>query len=127
MIRLDNPQRSLKATLAGAATTQPDVVVCFNDKTTRSFPPIKSGTALSKTNSTNAVTICPAPANLTIREVDSVFLKNNDASLVTATINYNDDGSDFELVTIEVGPSETLFYTMDSGWKVMDSNGRVKL
>ena len=127
MIRLDNPQRSLKATLAGAAATQPDVVVCFNDKTTRSFPPIKSGTALSKTDSTNAVTICPAPKNLTVREIDAVFLKNNDASLVTATINYNDNGSDFKLVTIEVGPSETLFYTMDSGWRVMDSSGRVKL
>jgi len=127
MIRLDNTNRSLRAVLAGAAATQPDVVVCFNDKTTRSFPPIKSGTSLSKTDSTNSVTICPAPQNLTVREVDSVFLKNNDASTVTATINYNDNGSDFKLVTVDVGPSETLFYTMDSGWKVIDSSGRVKL
>lgn len=126
MIRLDNPQRSLKAVLSGAATSQPDVVVGFNDKTTKVFPPIKSGAYLSKTNSTTAVTICPAPSNLTVREVDSISLKNNNSTLVTATINYNDDGADRKLVTIEVGPSETLFYTGDSGWKLLDYSGKIK-
>lgn len=126
MIRLDNTDRSLKAVLAAAAATQPDVVVSFIDKTTKVFPPIKSGTHLSKTNSTTAVTICPAPSNLTVREVEAIFLKNNNASTVTATINYNDNGSDYKLVAVEVGPSETLFYTSSSGWNVIDASGKVK-
>lgn len=126
MIRLDNTTRSLKAVLAGAATTQPDVVVSFTDKTTKVFPPIKSGTHLSKTNSTTAVTVCPAPSNLTVREVDSIFVKNNDAATATATINYVDNGSDRKLVTVDIGPSETLFYTNGSGWAVIDASGKVK-
>lgn len=126
MIRLDNTHRSLRAVLSGAAATQPDVVVSFIDKTTKAFPPIRSGTHLSKTNGVTAVTICPAPSNLTVREVEAIFLKNNNASTVTATINYNDNGSDYKLVAISVGSSETLFYTASSGWNVIDASGRVK-
>lgn len=126
MIRLDNTKRSLRAVLAGAATTQPDVVVAFKEKSTKTFPPAKAGTFLSKTNSTTAVTICPAPQNLTVREIDAILLKNNDSALVTATINYHDNGSDFPLVKIEVGPSETLFFASDYGWRVMDANGKFK-
>lgn len=126
MIRLDNPQRSLKAVLSGAATTQPDVVVSFSDKTTKVFPPIKAGVYLSKTNSTTAVTICPAPSNLTVREIDSIFVKNNDSATATTTINYVDNGADRKLVTVDIGPSETLFYTNGSGWKVIDESGRIK-
>lgn len=126
MIRLDNTDRSLNAVLAGAAATQPDVVVSFIDKSTKVFPPIRSGSHLSRTNSTTAVTICPAPSNLTVREVEAIFLKNNNASAVTATINYNVNGSDYKLVAIEVEPSETLFYTSGSGWGVIDASGRVK-
>lgn len=126
MIRLDNTDRSLSAVLAGAAVTQPDVVVSFIDKSTKVFPPIRSGIHLSRTNSTTAVTICPAPSNLTVREVEAIFLKNNNASTVTATINYNVNGSDYKMVAIQVGPSETAFYTSGSGWKVIDASGRVK-
>ena len=126
MIRLDNTNRSLKAVLAGSAVTQPDVVVAFTEKSTKAFPPAKAGTYLSKTNSTTAVTICPAPQNLTVREVDAILLKNNNAALVTATINYHDNGSDFPLVRVEVGPSETLFFARGYGWRVIDANGKFK-
>lgn len=126
MIRLDNTNRSLRAVLAGAAATQPDVVVSFTEKSTKAFPPAKAGTYLSKTNSTTAVTICPAPQNLTVREVDAILLKNNNAALVTATINYHDNGSDRTLVKAQVGPSETLFFARGYGWRVMDASGRVK-
>lgn len=126
MIRLDNTDRSLKAVLAGAATTQPDVVVAFKEKSTKAFPPAKAGTFLSKTNSTTAVTICPAPQNLTVREIDAILLKNNDAAMVTVTINYHDNGSDFPLVKIEVEPSETLFFARGYGWRMVDAKGRLK-
>ena len=126
MIRLDNTDRSLKAVLAGAAATQPDVVVAFKEKSTKAFPPAKAGTILSKTNSTTAVTICPAPQNLTVREIDAILLKNNNAALVTATINYNDNGSDFPLIKADVGPSETLFFARGYGWRVMDAKGKIK-
>ena len=154
MIRLDNTKRSLKAILSGALIAPPalllesgdlllmedggvslieggtvllpDVVVAFSEKTTKAFPPSKAGVYMSQINSRSYTTICPPPTNLTVREVDAITIKNNNALTASATVTYNDNGNEFKLITAEIGQSETLFYTSDSGWRVIDENGDIK-
>ena len=140
MIRLDTTTRKLQAsTFGNISTAQIPIMVTFSDKTSTTY---NGATQLTNTTTTQAdgivigvpgllgassvVDICAAPPTSTIRDIDMIDIRNRDASSVSVTILYNDNGATYELINITLSPSDILTYTHARGWQVNDMNGNLK-
>lgn len=127
MIRLDSTTRVLKANLlAGIATTNPDVVVCFVDKRNASKPGEEKGILARPMAGTSDVVICTAPENLVVRDIDSICVRNNDTAAVTWRLSYYDGATQYRLVTVTIPTLETLQYESGLGWRVITASGQVR-
>jgi len=125
MIRLDTTTRKLQAVLGGAvATTQPDATVCYADKTASAYT---GGAAVAALNGTLAVDICPAPPASTVRDVDTIIIRNNDTATVTLTVRYSDNATLYKLIVVSLLTGESLWYTHAAGWSVLDASGNLKM
>lgn len=124
MIRLSATTQKLQAVLAGAiTTTNPDVVCSWSDATSSNY---LGGQSLIAMNGSTAVDIVAAPAASTVRDIDSVTIRNNDTVSVTCTVRYNDNATLYKLITVTLRTGETLQYTHASGWQTLDVNGNIK-
>ena len=106
---LDATNRSLELVLAaGTATTPLRVVSSWTDM---SATVSTSGATVALSNGTTAVTIAPAPAASTQRNVYAVSVYNADTASATVTVRYNDNSTVYQIVQIAVPPGYTLEYT----------------
>lgn len=124
MLRLDTTTRKLQALLGGAVTAnQLPVIVSYSDKTTTAY---NGGSQLSTTNGATPVDICSAPAASTVRDIDTIVIRNADTAAATITVRYNDNGTTYDLVKTTLAVGDALFYTHGSGWKSVDADGNDK-
>jgi hypothetical protein len=127
VIRLDTFQRKLQAVLGGAVTTnQPTAVVCYTDKENEFQKKFPVEATVSTLNDTTPVDICPAPDKVMVREIDSIHIRNNDTVAATVTVRVNDNGTNYELVEVELSAGDTLVYTHSEGWKTFSLYGEPK-
>ena len=124
MIRLNATTRKLQAVLAGAITTnQLPVSVSYSDKTTASYT---GAMQLTNTNSTTPVDICAAPAASTVRDIDFIGIRNRDTVAATVTVLYDDNGTDYEIITAALDVGDVLTFVHGAGWQVVTDTGELK-
>lgn len=124
MIRLDATTRKLQAVLAGAITTnQLPITVCYSDKTTTTY---NGATQLTNTNSTSQVDICAAPAASTVRDIDFIGIRNRDTAAATVTVLYDDNGTDYQIISSTLDVGDVLTYVHGNGWQVVTLTGELK-
>lgn len=115
---------SLEVLLAGAiATNQLPFVTSYADLTTTTFT---AGSLTGQSNSTTAVTIVAAPGASTQRQVKSINVFNADTVSATVTIRYNENSTFRIIVKATLATGESLIYTQDAGWQVIQANGGIK-
>ena len=123
MITLNTTTRKLQAVLGAAvAANQLPILVGWADKTTTTYT---AGATPSNSNSTTAVDICAAPGASTVREIDSIIVRNRDTAAATLTIRYNDNATTYDIFTVTLSAGHMLVYAHGTGWQVMDSLGRI--
>lgn len=124
MIRLTTTTQTLEIVLSGAVTTNElPVVVSYSDKTTTSY---NGGTQLANTNGTTPVTICAAPGASTVRDIDFITVKNADTVAASITISFDNNGTGYELVSLDLAAGDQAIYVHGSGWQVVNSDGELK-
>jgi hypothetical protein len=121
---LDSITKSLQFVLsATVATTQLPCVTSWSDVTSTTTT---AGAADTVTNNTTAVTIVAAPASSTQRSVTFISIYNADTAAATVIVNYNDNSTLRKLVSITLQPGETLQFSNDDGWTVIDNTGHIQ-
>lgn len=124
MLRLDSTLRKLEVVLAGAvATTQPSFVASWSDATSISYT---GGSTPGVTAGAAAVTAVAAPGAGVIRDVDYLTVRNGDTAAVVLTVQYNDNGTVYGIITVTLASGSQLTYTHGSGWQVIDAAGSLK-
>lgn len=80
------------------------------------------------TNSTTAVTVVDAPPeDSDDYQLKSFYSKNQNSASVTFIVQYNDNGTAREILRVTLNQHDTLVYEQAEGWRVLDSNGNVKI
>jgi hypothetical protein len=124
MIILDTIDKSLEVLLGGVvATNELPIMVSYVDITTTSFTPASSNT---ETNGVTPVTIIAAPAASTQRQVKFISIQNKDTASVILTLQLNDNSTIREIIKFVLDSDDTFVYTDGEGFRVLDSNGRIK-
>jgi hypothetical protein len=101
LIVLDSTTRKLQANLASGVSTQVSVVVAYADTTATTFT---EGTAMTFSDGTAMRDILAAPASGTKRVVKSIMIFNNDAATQTINLYLDDNGTDYPLIKLTLGP-----------------------
>lgn len=99
------------------------VVVCYSDATSTAYT---GGTQVTSVTSATTTAICATPAASTIRDVDSVNIKNTYAGSHTITVQIDANGTNYPIITASLAQDESLNYTHGSGWQCKDANGNTK-
>lgn len=124
MIILDNTTRSLQVVLGSTPATNQSALLCsYVDITTTTFNP---GTTETQTNGTTAVTIMPAPAASTQRQLKYFALHNDDTASITVTLQYNDSGTLRTVLKVTLSVGYRIEYTGEEGFRVYDVNGNLQ-
>ncbi len=125
MIILDTTTLSLQIKLAGAITTnQLPFVASWVDVTTTTFVP---GNTSGATNSGTAVTVAAAPASSTERQIKFLSVQNADTVAATVTVILNNNSTLRNICVIALNANDTLVYTDGEGFRVIDTNGQIKM
>lgn len=124
MIRLTTTTQTLEIVLAGAVTTNElPVVVSYSDKTATTYD---GGTQPANTNGTTPVTICAAPSASTVRDIDFITVKNADTVAASITISFDNNGTGYELVSLDLAVGDQAIYVHGSGWQAIGIDGQLK-
>ncbi len=119
---LDSTSKTLEMVLGASITTnQLPVYVSYADITTTAFTP---GSSDTQSNNTTAVTIVPAPAASTQRQVKSIMIYNQDTASATLTVRLKNGATLRQLVLITLQSGQTLQLS-DNAWSVIDQNGNM--
>lgn len=114
----------LQIVLAGAITTnQLRCYASYRDITTSAYTP---GRNAVNTNDTTDVDIVASPPSDTQRVIDTITVFNADNANATITIKLDVNGTDFELISVTLGPNERLEYVDGKGFSVYTSGGALK-
>lgn len=117
---LDKSTRSLQLKL-GAAGAIP-VTVDYYDVTPQTktdTQPLKGASYFATTNGTTYVTICPAPAQGTVRVITYICVHDSDAGSETFTLVKDDNGTPQIQVVMTLATTESAVWTPQSGWNVV--------
>lgn len=124
MICLSTATQKIQAVLAGTITTnQLPISVKYKDYTDTTY---RIYSQFTNTNNTTDVDIVNAPEDGTRRELVALDIYNNDSVNATITIKLDDNGTEYILNKITLGPGERLEYNDGIGFKVFTSSGAVK-
>ena len=127
MIALTDTLRSLELDLASASTTTLKIVATFTD-IRYSDQTKNAGTRLSTSNGVTDVIIVTAPTSGILRLIETISVTNpsgNDTE--TVRIYYDENGTEYDIIRVDLAASDMLFYDDNSGWRVLNSVGSVKL
>ena len=124
MMILDSAVKLLQIVLGG-------VVVSNQLAFTASYIDINSNTSTmgssdGVTNNTSLITLIPAPAYSTQRQVKSIFIQNSDTATVKLFIIYNDNGNSRNIFVATLNAGDNLVYEDAYGFAVFDSTGTLK-
>lgn len=121
MIVLSSTTDNLQVVLNAAHTSAAlQCMASWRDITTTAYTP---GRTRSTTNGTTDVNIVAAPASSTQRVVDFLSVYNSDTAAKTVTIKYDDNGTEAILWKGALAVGETLLYTDNLGFQLLDLNG----
>jgi hypothetical protein len=124
MIILTNTTDNIQVRLNGSITTnQLRCFASYRDTTTSSITPLRN---VLNTNNETAVDLVAAPASSTQRIVDYLSVFNSDTANQTVTIQFDDNGTDYELFVATLAPGEKIEFQEGLGFKVMTNAGSVK-
>lgn len=104
-------------------TNQLPILSCYADNTTTTLTAITTSTS---TNSTTLVDIISAPAASTQRIVKFINVFNADTIQAAVQIRYFDGSSGFEQMEFVLNPNDTLIYSSENGWKIIDTYGLIR-
>lgn len=124
MIILDATNEKIQFYLGGAITTNKlHAFSAWSDKTSTTSTP---GSTYTESNNTTDVDLVGSPAASTQRVIIALGITNRDTAAATATVQWTDGVTDIILVTVALAVGDTLQYVKDSGWSVLDANGKIK-
>jgi len=122
---LDTTTRTLQMILSGAVTTNElPIVVGFIVGILPQSLLRKAQTSVS--NGGTAVTILSAPSAKESETVTFISIRNADTASATVTVRYNDNATIREIITATLAVDDTLIFTEEEGFKVIDSTGSIK-
>ena len=125
MIILTNTTDKVQVKLGGAVTTNElKCYAAYRDTTTTSIEPKRN---VSNTNGTTAVDLIAAPASSTQRVVDYISVYNADTVSATVTIQFNDNGTLYNLCVVVLGVGEKVEYQEGKGFKVLSTTGSERI
>ena len=108
---------TLEAVLTSAViTTGPDVMVSFADLDAAAYTPNVTLSTLSN----SPVTILAAPAGSVVRQVKGINIHNSDSITHVVTVTQTTGAI---LVNFSLAAGQTLFWTYENGWKLLESVG----
>jgi len=123
---IDNSSLFIQITLAAPITTNElPVSVTF----TEGVQPTPDGIAFlqrSTTLGTTPVTILSPPVNKEKRLVVYLSVCNIDTAQVSLLVEYDDGTTESCIINVILQPGDTLQYTDDEGFRVIDANGGMK-
>lgn len=126
MIALTNTQRQLELDLASASSATLDVIVTFTD-IRYADQGKNAGTQLSNSNGVTDVIICSAPLSGVLRIIESISVTNvENTATETARIYYDENGTEFNIIEVDLEGGDQLFYEDNQGWKVLSGVGSIK-
>jgi hypothetical protein len=124
MIILTNTTDKISVSLSGTVTT--NQIRCFasyRDTTTSTITPLRN---VVLTNNTTLVDVVSSPAASTQRIVDYMSFYNSDTVTQTVNIEFNDNGTVYELMVASISSGEKIEYQEGQGFKVLGANGAIK-
>lgn len=125
MLILSSETDLVQIVLAGARTTSDcPITAHWRDVTTTSFTP---GRSVLNTNGSTVVDVIGSPAESTQRVVDFISLFNADTAAITATLQFDDNGTSYVVATVTLGVGERMEYSNDRGVRVYSNNGAEKV
>jgi len=121
---LTSTLQKLQVQLAGAkATLDCPITIDFVDISGGTLVP---GEQITNTNGVTVTDILTAPAALYQRKVNGLSLNNIDTAPITATIIYNDNGTNYKQHTVTLQIGDVLTYTDQQGWVTFNGSGGAK-
>jgi len=117
---LSTTTHSLRAVSDVAATTnEPQFTVSYQDVTSSgmTFPQLSNQGDL---NGASIVTMVSAPAVSTTRQITEITICNTDTVNHTITVYKEDSPTDYILVKITLEPNQTMHWSKDDGYKVLN-------
>lgn len=121
---LDSTAKSLEAFMGEAVTTtNPVYYVSYNDHTTSLLTP---GDTQGSLNGVTDVTILAAPTASTQRQVTCLSIYNGDTVTHTVSIQKDVSATEYLIIKVTLAVGESLQWTRESGWRVMDVAGRYR-
>lgn len=122
---LDTTTRSLEIYLGGPVTTNelPILVSYIEGQTV--LPESIPFVVRSISSGASDVTILAAPEPKTRRIVKYLSIYNKDTVNAVVTLQLNDNGTDAEIIKVTLTTDDTLVYTLEGGFRVINSTGGV--
>jgi hypothetical protein len=125
---LDATTRKIELKLGGAVTTNElDITGGYVDWDAPTVSVVEETPVLAQSNGATPVAIIDVPAGAdTRRHGKELFVRNRDTVAATVIIQYNDNGTIYELGSWTLDPDDTLQYIDGDGWRVVSPTGGVK-
>ena len=124
MIILTDTTDKISVSLGGTVTT--NQIRCFasyRDTTSTTITPLRNVTV---TNNTTLVDAVSSPAASTQRIIDYMSFYNLDTVTQTVNIEFNANGTVYELMVAAISPGEKIEYQEGHGFKVLGVTGAIK-
>jgi len=115
---LSNSNQSLEVVLSGTVTTNQLVWSTSYQDITSAGMTLPQASDQNLTNNTTDVTIVPAPAVSTNRQVVLINVYNNDTVAATVTIQKDVAGTNYILVKALLQVGDTLMWSREAGWTI---------
>ena len=109
MIALTSTQRQLELDLAATSSVTCAILVCFRD-IRYSTGAVGYGEQLSTSNGITDVIICSSPVSGVLRLIETITVQNRNDNSVTARIYYDENGTEYNIVSITLSAGDTLMY-----------------
>jgi hypothetical protein len=118
---LDTVNKSIRAYMGAAATTNQPIFVCsYADHTSSTFVPGANDGTL---NGTTPVTLVAAPAGSTQRQIKYINIWNNDTVSQSVTIELLSTSAQRTLFRCTLDPGSAVTFTEGIGWVVFNNQG----
>ncbi len=105
---------------ATVAANQASFSCSYNKKSSSTLTPYEIN---GSSNNTTAVTLVSSPSSGEEHQVRSFYLENNDTASITVTIRFNNTSVTRTIFKAIIAVGESLSYTAEKGWSVLDGKG----
>lgn len=106
-----------KFQLVTSAAVNTDVHATYMDYSGGTATTGRQNTAITTATTTDIVNV---PGASTTRNVKYISIRNKGASSQTVTVLFDQNGTDYEVISVALQPGSTLQYTDTGGWSVVN-------